>query len=410
MAVVCLFLFGGAGVVSAQNQIVNGTLTVHQDVFLNSASGNTSINGNLTLGSSNSNSISYNGVAATSIDLGENSILNLGSLTVGEPSGVGAPYVPVTGAITLYNSAGTGTATIQAANTGSASFTYTIPNGGANGTFVMTSGAQTLTGAKTFTNLPLANTAPLVVNNTHVSGAGLNALGATITSTGASTGGTNTALTLTASGATTNTALAVTSGNVNVAGLTASKPVFTDANKNLTSTGTVPVGSGGTGMVSLTAYEVVAANSSGNALTQVSGTGGAGQVLTSNGAGALPTWQQAGGTVTSNTASQTVPATEDLNASNAAGYVRLTNSTGGQLNVTGIQSAPFMNGSVVTLVNVSTAAGDVIQLTNLDPAATSTNDQFDLPGNQPILLGQKGAATFIYDGTLNYWELVSTND
>ena len=38
--------------------------------------------------------------------------------------------------------------------------------------------------------------------------------------------------------------------NLNVASLTASKPVFTDADKNLTSTGVVPVNQGGTGVIS----------------------------------------------------------------------------------------------------------------------------------------------------------------
>ena len=42
------------------------------------------------------------------------------------------------------------------------------------------------------------------------------------------------------------------SGNLNIANLTASKPVFTDASKNLTSTGTVPVSNGGTGATTLT--------------------------------------------------------------------------------------------------------------------------------------------------------------
>ena len=240
LAFACLFLFGSVGVVSAQNQVINGTLTVQQDAYFNTSSGNTTINGNTTLGGSNTNTITFNGVAATNLDMGNKLLLNLQSLSVGAPAG--GQYTPVTGAITLYNSANTGTSTIIAANNTSSNYTYVIPNTGANGTFVMTSGAQTLTGQKTFTNSPLANTAPLVVNNTHASGSGNNALGATITSTGTSTGGTNTALTLTASNGTTNTALAVTSGNVNIAGLTASKPVFTDANKNLTNTGTIPTG------------------------------------------------------------------------------------------------------------------------------------------------------------------------
>ncbi len=116
-----------------------------------------------------------------------------------------------------------------------------------------------------------------------------------------------------------------------------------------------------------------------------------------------------GATVTNAIVSQTVPATEDLGVSNAAGYIRLTNSTNATLTVTGVQvGSSFKNGSVITLVNVSSAPTDVIQLTDHDGGSPSS-DQFDLPGAQPIILGEKGAATFIYDATLAKWELVSTN-
>src|ERR1700679_4923 len=132
IAAVCLFLLGGVGTVSAQNQVVNGTLTVTKGVSLNTASGATTINGNTTLGSSNFNTITYNGVAVTNLDLGENQILNLQNANIGEPSGVSSPYTALTGTLTMYNSGGTGSATLQAANPGSTSFTYTVPASGAN--------------------------------------------------------------------------------------------------------------------------------------------------------------------------------------------------------------------------------------------------------------------------------------
>lgn len=57
---------------------------------------------------------------------------------------------------------------------------------------------------------------------------------------------------------------------------------------------TVPLG--GTGATSFTAYSVLLAGAtSTTALTNVSGVGTVGQVLTSNGAGMAPTWQAAGG-------------------------------------------------------------------------------------------------------------------
>ena len=83
----------------------------------------------------------------------------------------------------------------------------------------------------------------------------------------------------------------VTSAITNAA-LTASKPVFTDASKNLSSSGTLGVDQGGTGATSQTAYAVIAGGtSSTGAYQSVSGLGTSGQVLMSNGAGALPTWQ-----------------------------------------------------------------------------------------------------------------------
>ena len=61
---------------------------------------------------------------------------------------------------------------------------------------------------------------------------------------------------------------------------------------SLTLGSALPIGSGGTGLSTTTAYGLIAAGttSTGN-FQQVSGTGTSGQVLTSNGAGALPTWQ-----------------------------------------------------------------------------------------------------------------------
>jgi len=83
----------------------------------------------------------------------------------------------------------------------------------------------------------------------------------------------------------------VTSAITNAA-LTASKPVFTDASKNLTSSGTLAVDQGGTGATSQTAYAVLAGGTtSTGAYQSVASVGTSGQVLMSNGAGALPTFQ-----------------------------------------------------------------------------------------------------------------------
>jgi hypothetical protein len=84
----------------------------------------------------------------------------------------------------------------------------------------------------------------------------------------------------------------LTVGNILDSGLTASKPVFTDASKNLVSTGTLGVDQGGTGLSTATAYSVVfAGTTSTGAFQAAAGPGPATHELTSNAAGALPTFQ-----------------------------------------------------------------------------------------------------------------------
>lgn len=59
-------------------------------------------------------------------------------------------------------------------------------------------------------------------------------------------------------------------------------------------TGTLPVGSGGTGNTTFTAYSVICAGTTATgAFQNVVGVGTTGQILTSNGAAALPSWQSA---------------------------------------------------------------------------------------------------------------------
>jgi hypothetical protein len=73
----------------------------------------------------------------------------------------------------------------------------------------------------------------------------------------------------------------LTVGNILDSGLTASKPVFTDASKNLVSTGTLGVDQGGTGLTTLTANNVILGN--GTSTPSFVAPGTSGNVLTSNG-------------------------------------------------------------------------------------------------------------------------------
>ena|GEM_PF-2683760 len=133
--------------------------------------------------------------------------------------------------------------------------------------------------------------------------------------------------------------------------------------------------------------------------------GSSGQVLGMT--GGVPTWITNGATITNTT---NTPAAINLSQNDytidpTSTYIRLTNVSGGSLDITGISSTGVMNGRVITLVNTSPNA---IMIKNQNPASAPP-DQFDLPGGSDILLGQKGAATFIYDAALHYWELMSTN-
>jgi hypothetical protein len=80
-------------------------------------------------------------------------------------------------------------------------------------------------------------------------------------------------------------ALAV-GGVATFTGLTASKPVFTDASKNLTSSGTLGVDQGGTGQTTYTNGQLLIGNTTGNTLTKATLTAGSGITVT-NGTGSI---------------------------------------------------------------------------------------------------------------------------
>ena len=79
---------------------------------------------------------------------------------------------------------------------------------------------------------------------------------------------------------------AVSASSVTVSGLTASKPVFTDGSKVLTSTGTLGTDQGGTGQTTYTDGQLLIGNSTGNTLTKATLTAGGGIAVT-NGTGSI---------------------------------------------------------------------------------------------------------------------------
>jgi len=153
--------------------------------------------------------------------------------------------------------------------------TYTLPDAGGAASFIMsTSGSgQTIAGGATInggltlgTQLSVANGGTGQVSLTNhgiLVGAGTSAI----------------------------TQLGVGASNTVLHGNSGADPSFSAVGLTTDVTGTLPVGNGGTGTISLTAHGVVLGNST-NAVN-VTSAGTAGQVLTSNGASADPTFQTA---------------------------------------------------------------------------------------------------------------------
>lgn len=103
-------------------------------------------------------------------------------------------------------------------------------------------------------------------------------------------GDTKRTLTLTGGNSTLNQDLRTTDSptfaNITDTGLTASKPVFTDGSKQLTSSGTMPVDQGGTGDTTYTDGQLLIGNTVGNTLAKATLTAGTGISIT-NGNGSI---------------------------------------------------------------------------------------------------------------------------
>ena len=129
---------------------------------------------------------------------------------------------------------------------------------------------------------------------------------------------------------------------LNVTTLTASKPVFTDANKNLISTGTLGVDQGGTGLSNLTANNVILGN--GTSAVQTVAPGTAGNVLTSNGTTWVSSTPSAGSSVTVSTTPPASPTAGSLWYDTSIGvmFVYYNDGTSSQW----VESASFLNRSV----------------------------------------------------------------
>ena len=186
--------------------------------------------------------------------------------------------------------------------TGASSFSgaFTDLTSGTNTTAAMvvgTGGSLTFSGTGTITasdvsctgcvaNTELANSSITVNSSGILSGGGTVALGGTLNLAATEA---DTLDSVTGRGATTvNT---ITIGNLIDSGLTASKPVFTDANKQLTSTGTLGADQGGTGFGSYTVGDMLYADTT-STLAKLADVA-TGKVLRSGGIGVIPAWGDA---------------------------------------------------------------------------------------------------------------------
>ena len=143
--------------------------------------------------------------------------------------------------------------------------------------------ATDLTCSGCVANSELANSAVTINTGGILSGGGSVSLGGSINLTATEA---DTLDSVTGRGAT--TANAITVGNITDSGLTASKAVFTDASKQLTSTGTLGVDQGGTGFNSYTTGDILYADSA-TTLAKLSDIA-TGNVLLSGGVGAAPSY------------------------------------------------------------------------------------------------------------------------
>jgi hypothetical protein len=99
--------------------------------------------------------------------------------------------------------------------------------------------------------------------------------------------------------------------------------------------------------------------------------------------------------------------TNDLSITATAGFVRLDNTTGAGVNLTGV--AGGTNGRMVVLMNASSAAADSITIKPEDAGSAAAN-QFKTHDGSDLIMAQNGTANFIYDATSEKWHFVGGNN
>jgi len=138
-----------------------------------------------------------------------------------------------------------------------------------------------------------------------------------------------------------------------ISGLTASKPVFSDATKKLVSTGTVPVDQGGTGQTTYTNGQLLIGNTTGNTLTKATLTGTANQITVSNSTGSI-----------------TLSTPQDINTSSSPSFTAITTGLYNRAAVTAATpSSAFTVDWSANHTHQVTITGADLDITFTNPAA-----------------------------------------
>jgi hypothetical protein len=192
------------------------------------------------------------------------------------------------------------------------------------------------------------------------------------------------------------------SGSGGTTGLTLTGGPITTSG-TLTLGGTLAETNGGTGQSTYSTGDLLYASAP-NTLSKLT-IGGTNQVLGTS--GGVPAWIQNGATITNavNTPASAVGDLDNYPIDGSSTYIRLSNTSAGSINLTGMSNAGVDNGREITLVNIGTN-GIIVKHQS---SQSSVGNRFDLPGASEIILGPRGTATFIYDQAAGFWELVSTN-
>jgi hypothetical protein len=208
-----------------------------------------------------------------------------------------------------------------------------------------------------------------------------------------------------------------TSGTLTVGMTLSNAQVLTLANA-------LPVGSGGTGLQSATAYAVLCGGTtSSGAFQSVSGVGTSGQVLTSNGASALPTWQaSSGGITTINGDSGSVTGstvtvsggTTGLTTSGSSATLNLTGTLklangGTNASLTASNGGIFYSTATAGAILAGTATAGQLLLSGSSTAPTWSTSTYPSTNAVNTLLYASSANTMAALATANDGVLVTSN-